>query len=216
MLGARVTFVLLLIGVVVAALLGASGARAQSPEEGDVASAPGKPTLALLPMVVHSNEDPEYLRQGLSDMLRARFTKESVVEVIPVEDSDRATTDLEKALEVARSVGAEYVVFGSFTRFGQGASLDVQTAATAAGPDGETLREIFVHSGSIGAVIPDLDDLVGKVTRFAVGDYVITVEDGEAAPGDAARPRAVSSADLVRRLETLEAEVQALKAGGDR
>jgi len=204
-----------MVAVAVAALLGAAAARAQAPEPEDAPQlVAAKPRLALLPMVVHSNEDPNYLRQGLSDMLTARFTKEAVVEVIPIEDASRATIDLEEALETARNVGAEYVVFGSFTRFGQGASLDVQTAAIAAGPDGETLREIFVHSGSIGAVIPDLDDLVGKVTQFAVGDYESSSAASDGAAGTAPpAARAAAPSDLLRRIEALEAEVQALKTG---
>jgi len=222
-LGARLTMVLLALCVALAAVLGAQAARAQDavisagPDDaGPPQLVARKPTLALLPMVVHSNEDPNYLRQGLSDMLTARFTKDAVIDVIPIEDAGRATTELDEALETARSVNAEYVVFGSFTRFGQGASLDVQTAATAAGPDGDTLREIFVHSGSIGAVIPDLDDLVGKVTRFAVGDYVPPAAAAETAGGLATGPRpgAASSAELLRRIEALEAQVKALEAGG--
>jgi TolB-like protein len=219
-LGTRLSVVLLLLAVAAAAMLGASAARAQDePPSADAASVPRlvarKPTLALLPMVVHSNEDPEYLRQGLSDMLTARFTKEALVQVIPIEDPGRATTDLDEALEAARDAGAEFVLFGSFTRFGQGASLDVQTAATAAGPDGETLREIFVHSGSIGAVIPDLDDLVGKVTRFTVGEAPTPAAPAQAQTGAAARATGVpSSAELLRRIEALEAEVAALRSGG--
>ena len=189
-------------------LLGAPASWAQD-QANEVAAA--KPKLALLPMVVHSNERPDYLRQGLSDMLSARFTKENVIDVISVDDEGKATTNLDEALDTARELGAEYVVFGSFTRFGQGASLDVQTAAIAEGPDGDTLREIFVHSGSIGAVIPDLDDLVGKISRFALGEY-----EPASAPGVGDAPAAAAApgrTDLIRRIEALEAQVQALEAG---
>jgi TolB-like protein len=197
---------LLAIAVAIAAVLGASAARAQEPDAGAVRVSARKPKLALLPMVVHSNEDPEYLRQGLSDMLEARFTKEAVIDVIAVADPVHATTDLESALATAANVDAEYVVFGSFTRFGQGASLDVWTASTAAGPDGETMREIFVHSGSIGNVIPDLDDLVGKITRFAVGDYVPA---GEGPPGT--ERRGMSATELLGRIQALEKRLGALE-----
>lgn len=168
-----------------------------------------KPKLALLPMVVHSNESPDYLRQGLSDMLTARFTKENLIEVMPVADPAKATIDIDAALETAKEMGAEFVVFGSFTRFGQGASLDVQTAALASGPDGETLREIFVHSGSIGEVIPDLDDLVGKITRFATGGEGPSAADAQSSAAGGAPSRS----ELLRRIEALEAQMQALQAG---
>jgi outer membrane protein insertion porin family len=173
-----------------------------------------KPKLVLLPMVVHSNESPDYLRQGLSDMLTARFTKENLIDVIAVADPGKATIDVDEALETAKDMGAEFVVFGSFTRFGQGASLDVQTAALASGPDGETLREIFVHSGSIGEVIPDLDDLVGKITRFATGGEGLPAS--AAGGGAAAAPGQPSRSDLLRRIEALEAQMQALQPAGPR
>lgn len=198
------------VGLGLAVLLLATPGFAQSEPAPGAAAA--RPKVALLPMVVHSNERPDYLRQGLSDMLTARFTKENVVDVIPVDDPNKATTDVDEALETARDMGAEFVVFGSFTRFGQGASLDVQTAALAEGPDGDTLREIFVHSGSIGAVIPDLDDLVGKITRFTIGEEVAGEGDsGTAAAPAAGTAGAPSRSDLLRRIEALEAQMQALQ-----
>lgn len=159
--------------------------------------------IALIPVVVHSAEDPEYLRAGLEDMLVARLEQVGVLDVVRVTDPSKATTRVAAAVETGREVGADFVLFGSFTRFGQGASLDMQAAATAEGTSGETLREIFVHSGSIGDVIPDLDELVGKVSRFAVTDYV---EPAAAAPAAA---RARPSVDkLRRRVDTLERETR--------
>ncbi len=49
----------------------------------------------------------------------------------------------------------------------------MQCASAAAGAR-EPLREIFVHSGSIGDIIPDLDELAGKVSRFARGETVVS------------------------------------------
>ena len=102
-------------------------------------------------------------------------------------------------------MNAQFVLFGSFTRFGTGASLDVQCAATSA-TEAEPLREIFVHSGSIGDVIPDLDDLVGKVARFVIEDY----QDSAVADGDAALPSARALSDLRRRVEVLEEALRGL------
>jgi len=172
----------------------------------------GKPSIALLPAVVHSSENPEYLRQGLSDMLSSRFTQADDFVVIGIEDPRKATTRLDKALEVGREAGADFVLFGSFTRFGAGASLDMQAARTAEGVEGETLREIFVHSGSMGEVIPDLVDLVGKVTRFAIADYVPTSPDTPVTGGGRAASQA-SVEELQKRIAALEAALTALQEG---
>jgi TolB-like protein len=167
-------------------------------------AADGTPKLLLLPIVVHSAEDPEYVRDGLSDMLTARFSRIGGLELVRHRDAGRGTTDRVKALEVGKKAGADFVLYGSFTRFGQGASLDVQCAPTDESKGRAPLREIFVHSGSIGEIIPDLDDLAGKVSRFAKGENV----SSSVPVSEAAAPAASQNLDeLIDRIEALEAAI---------
>ena len=189
--------------------LGEAGEAEGAPEALQPAPVPNAPRfeIAIVPIVVHSAEDPAYLRAGLADMLVSRLEQADVFEVVRINDAAKATSDLDTALETARQVGADFVLFGSFTRFGQGASLDMQAASTAPGAQGETLREIFVHSGSIGDVIPDLDELVGKVSRFAVADY--SDNAAAAAPGGARTRPSVDK--LRRRVDDLERETRELR-----
>ncbi len=165
--------------------------------------------IALLPMVVHSAESPEYLRAGLSDMLSSRLERVPDFEVVRVDDPKAATTQLSKALRVAEKSDAAFVLFGSFTRFGTGASLDVHCASTHVESGRDPLREIFVHSGSIGDVIPDLDDLVGKVARFVIADY----EERLAASGDLPQlPSTRALVELQRRVDALEEALRDFQA----
>ncbi len=166
------------------------------------------PKLLLLPFVVHSAEDPEYLRGGLADMLSARFARIGAIDLLREDDPEKGTSKLEEALSTAREIGADYVLFGSFTRFGKGASLDVQCAPTAAGQAQEPLREIFVHSGSIGEIIPDLDELAGKVSRFARGEVIERAVTAASPLGVPAR----ELQNLTRRVAELEALVADLRA----
>jgi len=177
---------------------------------GAAAHAETVPKLLLLPIVVHSSEDPAYLREGLSDMLTARLARIGALELVPVEPNTPGTTQVQRAREIARKLGADYVLFGSFTRFGQGASLDVQCASTAPGGPREPLREIFVHSGSIGDIIPDLDELAGKVARFAHGEVV--APSAPAAPGVGISSRDYQA--LLGRVSALERSVSDLKDEG--
>jgi TolB-like protein len=164
--------------------------------------------IALLPMVVHSAESPEYLRAGLSDMLASRLERVQDFEVVRVDDPKAATTQLANALRVGEKSDAAFVLFGSFTRFGTGASLDVQCASTRVESGRDPLREIFVHSGSIGDVIPDLDDLVGKVARFVIADY----EGALQASGELSElPSARALSELRRRVELLEETLRDLQ-----
>ncbi|MFK7895912.1 MAG: hypothetical protein AB8G23_08765 [Myxococcota bacterium] len=177
----------------------------------DSAAAYGEPKLLLLPIVVHSAEDPAYLREGLNDMLMARLSRIGALDLIEAEGkvAERGTSELEKARTLGQQAGADFVLFGSFTRFGQGASLDVQCVPISGGREAEPLREIFVHSGSIGEIIPDLDDLAGKVSRFARGEIIPTTTAGAAGAAAAAAP-AAEMQNLRSRVAALEAALSQL------
>jgi TolB-like protein len=201
------------IALACAALM-AGSARAESQAKESV-------KLALLPVVVHSSESPDYLRSGLGDMLASRLDQADVFQLVRIEDPSLATSRLSEALETARGLGVDYVLFGSFTRFGSGASLDMQCAAVKEGSPEEPLREIFVHSGSIGDVIPDLDDLVGKVSRFAFADFGESVGVSSAPPPAAQAPSAGAkpppdSDALSDEIAELRARVSELEAAIDR
>ena len=188
-----------IVAAVVAVLLGASSAIAADPA----------PKLLLLPILVHSAEDPTYLREGLGDMLTARLERIGALVLVDPDPNMQGTTQLSRARELARRAGADYVLFGSFTRFGQGASLDVQCAPAVGGREQGPLREIFVHSGSIGDIIPDLDELAGKVSRFAHGEAV------SSSPAGTRGAVAVSARDyqaLMSRVTALEKNLADLKS----
>lgn len=169
--------------------------------------------VAILPMRVNALETHQYLQKGLADMLSSRIGRAEGVSVLRVEDPAKATTDAEAAVAAAKEVGAAYVVFGSFTAFGGGASLDVECAATeltAAG--GVDHREAFVQAGSLGDIIPELDDISSKIVRFARGGTSApAVSSGPpvaaGAPAGAAAGAGASEAEvraLEKRIETLE------------
>lgn len=157
--------------------------------------------IVVLPMIVHTAESPDYLREGLADMLASRLEQVDALEVLRVERVEAATSSLSAAIQTGRKAKADFVLFGSFTRFGQGASLDVQCAATYGEGDRAPLREIFVHSGNIGDVIPDLDDLVGKVSRFVIQDFDAQEESRSPA---AVQGEPGELQELKRRVEALE------------
>ncbi len=167
------------------------------------AHAESRRTVAVLPVVVHASGDQAYLQSGVADMLASRLGKSPGVAVIRVNDPASATTDLNEAQAAATAVGADYVLYGSFTRFGEGASLDVRCAGVA---DVDEAKGIFIQSGTLGELIPRIDKLAEKVGRHVTGGALPAV----AAPGDASR------GDLRRvleRLDALEAAVAGLESG---
>jgi hypothetical protein len=159
------------------------------------------PRVAILPVLVHSGSpNSAYLADGVSDMLSARLEQLGGMSVVREEGSAKATTRLPQALERGKALGADFVVFGSFTQFGDGASLDLQCAPVA-GSDPEAARTLFIQSGQIGELIPKLDDLADKIAYYVLGD---------AGGKSAVAGRSVGATpirDLLRRIEELERQV---------
>jgi TolB-like protein len=157
--------------------------------------------VALLPVVVHSNDNREYLQQGLADMLVARLGRDPRVAPVKVDEASAATTVLKDARAAGRKAGAEYVLFGSFTRFGEGASLDLQCARVA--DDSDPPRKIFAQAVNLSTLIPMLDGVSEKVTAYVLG------KNGDVAASSGAAATATGDTqgeinDLRRRVEALE------------
>jgi outer membrane protein insertion porin family len=178
------------LGALAAAALGALAAAAAGEE---------RRTVAILPVVVHAVEEQAYLRDGLADMLASRLGQQPGIGVIRVSDPAAATLEPEAARAAGRAVGAQWVLYGSFTRFGEGASLDVQCIPVAA-PGEPSPRSIFVQSGRLADLIPRLDGLAERVALHVLGRDAAT-------PGAAANANGVGRAELDelrRRVEALE------------
>ena len=91
------------------------------------------------------------------------------------EGAKKRCAKLEEALEIGREAGGDYVIFGAFTQFGDGASLDVQCVPLREPSLERTLaaRRIFVQSGAIGEIIPKLDELVRTHLDLSIGASVL-------------------------------------------
>jgi TolB-like protein len=152
--------------------------------------------VAVLPLQVNSLEQHDYLQKGLSDMLTSRIGRMDGVSVLRVEDPAKATRKQDIARSTAEELGAEYVVYGSFTAFGGGASLDLICSSVA---DGTTKRG-FVQAGNMGEIIPQLDGVAAKIARFAASGAAATPAVATAPPG--AAPAGGGEAARVRELET--------------
>ena len=163
--------------------------------------------VAVLPIVIHSLGDETYLREGLADMLASRLGQSPALAVVRVEDPAQATTDLERARAAGSGVGAEYVLFGSFTHFGEGASLDLSCARVA--DDDAPPGQIFIQTGTIGEIIPKLDDLARRVAaHVAAGGVAPPVSAG---PPGTAGVTGLQVLDALSELDSLSSRVDGLE-----
>jgi hypothetical protein len=105
------------------------------------------------------------------------------------------------------------VVYGSFTRFGEGASLDLRAASSSEeGVSAE--RSIFTQSGTLSGIIPQLDDVSNKIVQY------VTTHDSEtpavSAGPIAAQPTPGAAAELQalrERVERLEQVIYGRNSG---
>lgn len=192
-----------------------------------VASAAGAEApvrVVVLPVVVHSLEQQAYLQSGIAAMLATRLEQNARLDVVRVSDPAQATLDGEAARAAARGAGGAFVVFGSFTRFGDGASLDLHCLPVA-GPQGQDPRSVFVQSGSVGDIIPRLDEVAEKVGRYVTsggGSTPAVAAGPPGAPGTTApgaNPDAFQDAlseldELRARVERLEGALYGREGGG--
>ncbi len=172
------------------------------------AAAAATTSIAMLPIVVHSADtQPGYLSSGLIEMLSSRLERSGDIHVVRIE-TQHAITLAEPALEAAADSGANYVLFGSFTQFGSGASLDVQCVPMPGdGSDEGKPRRVFIQSGSVAEIIPQLNELAEKLRR-----YVLDGSSNEGNPLPVASHgdepvTAEAFEDLLYRIDALEQTV---------
>lgn len=145
-------------------------------------------TLVVLPFTVHADRDLGFLQKGLADMLRSRLTWKGKVEVVEPELVDEALKaqgggklNREVALAVGNRLGADYVIMGSLTLFGQSLSIDAEILDTAGG---KTLMTAFNESRGMDEVIP-------TISRFAqdINDKILGRKREEPGPVQAGPAR---------------------------
>jgi len=166
----------------------------------------------MLPVVVHSLESQDYLRAGIADMLSARLEQVAGLEVVRGSDPAQATTDAEVARAAAKAAGADFVLYGSFTHFGEGASLDLQCTRVAASPGADGARQVFVQAGTLADLIPKLDELADRVGRYVAGGPAGTPAVGAAPPSQGVSKSEID--ELRRRVDALERNAGIKAAGG--
>jgi TolB-like protein len=89
-------------------------------------------TLAILPFTMNSERNLDFLREGIMDMLSSRLAWKDKLKIIEkgVVKKEFATVpgpmNEAKALDHRESAGADFVIFGSLTVFGESVSLDAK------------------------------------------------------------------------------------------
>ncbi len=139
--------------------------------------------VAILPFLIHSQENLDYLREGINDILTSRITVEGRIIVIERTVVERALWEMRPmrldetvAKEAGRRVGADYVVLGSITKIGNYISLDARLIPIT--DDKPPLGAYTQHKG--------IDDVMTKIGDFAqdIGFRILGRRAMAVRPGD--------------------------------
>jgi TolB-like protein len=129
--------------------------------------------VAVLPFAVHSAENIDYVRQGIWDMLASRITVNEKIEVISKDTVIQAMKEKEgKDLTLAdiyslgKKMNADFVVYGSITKFGNSLSIDGKLIDIAAYKSTVT---IFTQSQGMDEVILKINDFARNIDNHILG-----------------------------------------------
>ena len=132
-----------------------------------------KYTVTVLPFSLHSAENIEYVRQGISDMLVSRISVADKIEVTRkdvVQDalnkSGAKELNLTDVQSIGRQLKSDYVVWGSITKIGSSISIDGKLIDITSG---KSDVGIFSQSQTLDEVIPKINDFSQRIVQNIIG-----------------------------------------------
>ncbi|MEE4358029.1 MAG: FG-GAP-like repeat-containing protein [Desulfococcaceae bacterium] len=122
-------------------------------------------TVLILPFQIHSENDLDFLKNGIQDMLTTRLSRDGKMRPLDRETVRRAAENLTEinektAYAAARQYPADYAVFGSLTVFGDSISTDARLLDVS---QNKTLLTFNESGRSNGDVISHIDRFAAAV-----------------------------------------------------
>ncbi|HOE79168.1 MAG TPA: FG-GAP-like repeat-containing protein [Smithellaceae bacterium] len=132
-----------------------------------------KKTITVLPFSVHSAENIDYMRQGITEMLASRLSSTDNIEVTPdnvvrellgkTGQKDFSPADVQK---IGRQLKSHYVVWGSITKIGGSISIDGKLTDIAAAKSDISYS---AQSQTLDEVIPKINDFSQQIVAHITG-----------------------------------------------
>jgi TolB-like protein len=128
--------------------------------------------VVILPFLINSQENIDYLREGIYDIISSRITSEGKILVIERSLVERALyeersmrLDEAVATNIGMKLGADYVVLGSLTKIGNYFSLDARLLSIT-----EVKPPLGIYTQDKG-----IDDVMVKIGDFAqeIGNIIL-------------------------------------------
>ncbi len=142
--------------------------------------------VAVLPFTVHSADNIDYVRQGISDMLTSRIAAQGKISVAGKDQVQEAIQSkaakewtIEELSALGKKLNVDYVVWGSITKIGSSLSIDGKLVemATARSTVG-----IFTQTQGLDEVIPKINDFSQRIVQHITGTLPADFSAAAASP----------------------------------
>jgi hypothetical protein len=139
---------------------------------------PAEPVKVLiLPFQIHAGSELDYLKLSLSEMLSTRLVSRRKIAILEdpriekVAEEQKGPNALKAARDLGRTLGAEWLIIGSFTKIGESLSFD----ALLINLDSEVRQETaFVEGRGVDNIIPKITELARSIHAKLVGEPLST------------------------------------------
>ncbi len=172
--------------------------------------------VAILPFMIYSQENLDYLREGIYDILTSRITVQERIVVMERSIVERALyeekptrLDEAAAAKIGMKIGADYIVLGSITKVGDYISLDARLVSIT--EEKPPLSAFTQHKG--------IDDVMVKIGDFAqdIGYKILGRRTMAGRPGEPGQRRGIErfergSIDF-KKSQTFGFEIKGLDIG---
>ncbi|MHB8769778.1 MAG: FG-GAP-like repeat-containing protein [Syntrophales bacterium] len=141
----------------------------------------GEKKVAVLPFSVHSAENIDYIRQGITDMLSSRISVSNKIEVVnrdavqaALKETGAREFTLADVYTLGKKLEADFVVWGSITKIGNSLSIDGRLVDVAA----------YKAAISVTAQSPGMDEVIPRITEFAqkIENHILGVSPAATVP----------------------------------
>ncbi len=149
--------------------------------------------IAVLPFEIHAAKDLSYVREGIQDMLSTRLFVPGKVSVIDEVEVNKVLVQVKgplteaKIREIGQKLGADYVLYGSLTTFGQRTSLDAKLIPVK---EDKPPLALYADTNSLDELIPRLSDFAVRAVSYIEGRPVRLASAVPASPPPSAVPKA--------------------------
>jgi TolB-like protein len=133
--------------------------------------------VAIVPFKVNAEKDLSFLKDGIVDMLSSRLFWEGKINIINRQATEKASAKVgeplneTKARELGTGLGADYVLFGSLTVFGNSVSIDAKMVDVSGKK--QTLT-FFNQSQGMDQVIPGINLFASDINEKEFGRVMET------------------------------------------